>query len=256
MPPGKPPGRQSFALASNEGRLTREYGEHCGSHLNNTRFRPRRRNVIRRTAIRRPRVKGNCMTTEVSNSVLQAPGTIAPSGRKARRPWLPLVFVAVYWAVTVLSKRLDLPIFAGFLSSMALAGLLILSFSVWWLIRGGGRLRDRFLVFLAIIAVAIVGKQIADASVGGMGLILFGVPASLSAAAVWLLFTGNRSATWRNGGMIAAFAIFCGSMASCESTASTETSRRTSPGVGAPGRKTSIWQAARRKRGRQPHLRP
>ena len=153
------------------------------------------------------------MTTEVSNSVLQAPGTIAPSGRKARRPWFPLVLVAVYWALTVLSKRLDLPIFAGFLSSMALAGLLILSFSVWWLIRGGGRLRDRFLVFLAIIGVAILGKQLADASVGGMGLILFGVPASLSAAAVWLLFTGNRSAAWRNGGMIAAFVIFCGSMA-------------------------------------------
>jgi outer membrane protein assembly factor BamB len=128
------------------------------------------------------------------------------------RLWMPLVFVVAFWAAAFVLKRLDLPIYAGFFSSVASVGVLTLAFTLWWLTCGEARLRDRFLIFLALVAIGFVGGRLVDKSVGGIGLVFFGIPAAITAVVLWLLVTRKRSAALRNGGMVAAFAIVCGLM--------------------------------------------
>lgn len=145
------------------------------------------------------------------NELAAAPPRV--SGRKLRHVWVPLLFVAAFWLVPVILKLLDFPIYAGFFTSVATVALLTLAFTIWWLAWGGGLFRDRALTFLSMIAIGVVVSQIIDKSVGGMGFVFFGVPMGLSVAVVWLLFMRTRSAALRNGGMLVAFAVVCGSMA-------------------------------------------
>ena len=74
-------------------------------------------------------------------------------------------------------------------------------------------MRDRFLVWLGLIAITVIASRIIDKSIGGMGLLFFGIPAAITATVVMLVITRNRSSRVRHVGMLAAFAILCGSMA-------------------------------------------
>jgi outer membrane protein assembly factor BamB len=141
-----------------------------------------------------------------------APGPVA-SGNRPRHLWIPVVLVALFWTVPLVVKQLDLPIFAGFFSSVASFGVLALAFTAWWLTAGGARLRDRFLVWLGLIAISVIAGRIVDKSIGGMGLLFFGIPAAITATVVALVLTRNRSSRVRHVGMLAAFAILCGSIA-------------------------------------------
>jgi outer membrane protein assembly factor BamB len=153
------------------------------------------------------------MNTELSTptgpiEVVSPPANL----RKPRFIWVLLVLVAAFWAVPFVLKQLDFPIYAGFFSSVGSVGVLTLAFTAWWFTYGGGRLRDRFLIFLSIIAIGFVVSRLIDQSVGAMGFVFFGVPVGLSAVIIWLFLTRNRSAALRSWGMLTAFALVCGSM--------------------------------------------
>jgi outer membrane protein assembly factor BamB len=131
---------------------------------------------------------------------------------KQRRIWVPFVLLAAFWILPFAVKPLDLPIYASFFTTVGSFGVLALAFSIWWLTSGGARLTNRFLILVTLIAIGVVTAILADKSVGPIGLIFFGAPVALTAAVLWLFFSRNRSAALRNGGMITAFAIFCGLM--------------------------------------------
>jgi outer membrane protein assembly factor BamB len=135
---------------------------------------------------------------------------IAPN--RPRFVWAILILVAAFWAILSLLKVFDLPIYAGFFSSVGSCALLTLLFTVWWFVFGGGWLRDRALVFVSLIAIGIVFARFIDKTVGPIGLIFFGVPVGISLIAIWLLVTRNRSAAVREIGMLAAFSLVCGLM--------------------------------------------
>ena len=153
------------------------------------------------------------MNTELSTPTGPIEAESPPANlRKPRFGWVLLALVAVFWAVPFVLKQLDFPIYAGFFSSVGTVGVLTLAFTAWWFTYGGGRLRDRFLIFLSIIAIGFVVSRLIDQSVGAMGFVFFGVPVGLSAVIIWLFLTRNRSAALRNWGMLTAFALVCGSM--------------------------------------------
>src|SRR5580704_1129624 len=135
---------------------------------------------------------------------------IAPN--RPRFVWAILILVAAFWAILSLLKIFDLPIYAGFFSSVGSCALLALLFTAWWFVFGGGWLRDRALVFVSLIAIGIVFARFIDKTVGPIGLIFFGVPVGISLIAIWLLVTRNRSAAVREIGMLAAFSLVCGLM--------------------------------------------
>jgi outer membrane protein assembly factor BamB len=153
------------------------------------------------------------LASSVGEEIAAAPPGPVASGNRPHRLWIPLVLVALFWTVPLVVKQLDLPIFAGFFSSVASFGVLALAFTAWWLTAGGARLRDRFLVWLGLIAITVIASRIIDKSIGGMGLLFFGIPAAITATVVMLVITRNRSSRVRHVGMLAAFAILCGSMA-------------------------------------------
>ncbi len=153
------------------------------------------------------------LTSSVGEEIAASPPGPVASGNRPNRLWIPVLFVALFWTVPLVVKQLDLPIFAGFFSSVASFGVLALAFTAWWLTAGGARLRDRFLVWLGLIAITVIASRIIDKSIGGMGLLFFGIPAAITATVVTLAFTRNRSSRVRHVGMLAAFAILCGSMA-------------------------------------------
>ena len=148
------------------------------------------------------------MTSSAGEGIATAPSV---NRNRQRGVWIPLVLVALFWCVPFVAKLLDLPIYAGFFSSVGSVAVLILAFSAWWLYAGAARLRDRVLIWLSLIAIAVVVSRLVDKSIGGLGLLFFGLPAGLSAVALWLVLSRNRAAALRQGGMLAAFAIVCGS---------------------------------------------
>src|SRR6185437_11511029 len=70
---------------------------------------------------------------------------------------VPLVLIALYWAVILLLPALQLPIYATFFSKVIAAGLLILLFFGWWLL--GNRqvpLRERIIAFVVVVVGAFI----------------------------------------------------------------------------------------------------
>jgi outer membrane protein assembly factor BamB len=125
------------------------------------------------------------------------------------RLWPIVVLVVAFWAFRLISGRLDLPIYVGFLSQAGACALLALGFTSWWLVSGTGRLTNRLWTLAALVAIAVVGGILSDHSVGAIGMMLFAVPLGISAAVAWLLLVRKRSVVVGHVGMIAALAIFC-----------------------------------------------
>ena len=147
---------------------------------------------------------------QTAELVGDAPASFPVAVRKPRRLWVAVLLVAAYWIALAIAKRLDLPIYAGFFTTVGLSAALGLALAIWWLTSGGVRLRDRFLIFLALIAIGVATVLVSDKSVGPIGLLFFAVPVSLTIGVIWLLFTRNRSAAVRNVGVIGSFVVLCG----------------------------------------------
>src|SRR4051812_28097187 len=93
---------------------------------------------------------------------------------KAARPriWVPVIAMAVYWAFTIISDLIEMPMFPRFMSQMGagiLVGLIIL---IWWMINRRVRWGDKLIVLAAVVASPIVAKALSDESVGPFPIML------------------------------------------------------------------------------------
>ena len=73
--------------------------------------------------------------------VENAAPSIQATRNRPRFVWALLILVAVFWACFVGLKQMNLPIYAGFFSTVGSVALLTLVFTVWWFAVGGGWLR-------------------------------------------------------------------------------------------------------------------
>jgi len=152
----------------------------------------------------------SALSTSAASGHEAAPIPAAPN--RPRFIWALVVLVAAFWALPFLLKLLDFPIYAGFFSSVGSVALLTLVFTAWWLVFGGGWLRDRALVFLSLVATGAIVARFIDKSVGPIGFIFFGIPVGISAIVVWLVLTRKRSSALREIGILTAFVLVCGLM--------------------------------------------
>ena len=133
----------------------------------------------------------------------------APSAQSVRvlRVWPAVVIAAAYWLTMFVLSRLDLPIFAGFFSSVGASLLTGLLFTIWFLTRRAIPGRDRLLVILAAVAGAALVGVASDKSVGVVGLLFIGPPVLVTGWALWLLIARKWSPTAIRNGLLVALAL-------------------------------------------------
>jgi outer membrane protein assembly factor BamB len=138
---------------------------------------------------------------------LQAP---AAESRRVLRVWPAVVIAAAYWVTMTILSRLDLPIFAGFFSSVGASALTGLLFSIWFLTRRAIPGMDRLLVILAAVAGAVLVGFVSDKSVGFGGLLFIGPPVLVTAWALWLLIARKWSAAVIRNGLLVTLVVIWG----------------------------------------------
>lgn len=130
-------------------------------------------------------------------------GQATPAAPPFPRLWPPLFFVGLFWAAGIVVGQLDKPYFHGFLYGMASAAVLTLLFFGWWWTRRKVRLRDRLLGFLLVVGGGVIALPFADRSVGGFGLLFTGLPAALTAWALWMALAKQLSLPLSGAGALA-----------------------------------------------------
>ncbi len=135
---------------------------------------------------------------------LQAPAAQSP---RVLRVWPAVVIAAAYWLAMLVITKLDLPIFAGFFSSVGASVLTGLLFSIWFLTRSAIPGTDRLLAILVVVAGAMLVGFGSDKSVGFQGLLFIGPPLLVTACAIWLLIARKRSPTVIRNGLVVALAL-------------------------------------------------
>ena len=131
---------------------------------------------------------------------------LRPEPAKTPRLWPGIVLVAAYWAFVLGFGRLDMPIFAVFMSGMAASLLLLLAFSAWWLLNRRIARGERWWSFLALVAGLTIAGFLSDPSVGPMGLAFVGVPVIFTAWVVWLVVARRLSSPVRRWGTVGVLA--------------------------------------------------
>src|SRR5438045_203013 len=92
----------------------------------------------------------------------------SPADRPSLRVWPALVIVALFWAVMVISMRLEVQMFFRFLGQTAVLLLVLLTFVVWWLRRRQLPRGERWLAVGAMFAAVAVAMVLAHKSMGIM----------------------------------------------------------------------------------------
>jgi len=127
------------------------------------------------------------------------------------RYWPGLVLVGLYWIVLIALRSQDLVISTVFMSSMAASALLALLITIWWLTNRSIHSRDRLFSFLAVVGGGILAYILCDPSVGGIGLVLLGVPLAISAWLLWMFLMKSRPVTIQRIGLLVVLVIVWGS---------------------------------------------
>jgi outer membrane protein assembly factor BamB len=130
--------------------------------------------------------------------------TPAVAGDAAVRRWwrVPLVLVAVYWVAYVLLALPEITMFWRFLVRLVPLAVLLLCFTVWWLVRGPVKLRYRFLVVAWSVVCAIVGTVAMHRTVLGLAIWIWLLPIMFTVWAVWLWLSRTAGERRRLAGML------------------------------------------------------
>jgi len=128
-------------------------------------------------------------------SLMNEPSTIdnRPLEQAERRPAdhlprlrLPFVCLASFWLLTFVLARFDKPYFVGFMSGLALSGLLTLLFMGWWWFNRRLRLWEKTAGFGLILFEACLVGKFTHRSVTPFTLWAFGLPIVASLIVGWL----------------------------------------------------------------------
>jgi outer membrane protein assembly factor BamB len=135
----------------------------------------------------------------------------SPSGAGVVRPrvWPAVVVLGMQWAAKLLAERFwpgePVWFFAVMWGPMIGAGLVLLL----WLFLSRVPWRDRFLVLLVVLAGAatVLFTDAIGPEVGGFKIVLYALPAALTAGALWLLLTPPLGWSWRRLGLVVALLL-------------------------------------------------
>lgn len=104
-------------------------------------------------------------------SITTEPSVVADLAAAVRPPrrWVSFLPVAAYWALIVLTDRLEAPLFVRFLSRVLGGALVTLFVIVWWWVNRRIPLRDRLIGFAIVVVGGAVAVPLSDPSTGLAG---------------------------------------------------------------------------------------
>ncbi len=153
--------------------------------------------------------------TEPANAGNSTPppgGSSSSPPKPAPRLWPGVLLVALFWGLVLGLRFADPAISTSFISTMAASALLGLGFGIWWLSNRRISWVSRLSGLAAMVLGGVVAYVLSDPSVGGLGLMLFGVPMALSGWVAWLLVSRNRSESTQRLGQVVVVALVWASM--------------------------------------------
>src|SRR5262249_22313967 len=132
------------------------------------------------------------MHTETATQVALSPPMPTAAARPGRL-WPAVVFVALFWTVTLGIRSLEPVMFVLFVGRLGAALLLDVAMLVWWSRFRGVSRRERWAFLGWCLAGALVVAFLGHKSMGGLGIIwtglMMGLPFAFTAATAWLVLT-------------------------------------------------------------------
>lgn len=132
----------------------------------------------------------------MNDSAGDAPQCPAPATNKPPGVWLPVGLMAIYWSYQLACRALGLDMMVLWLSRVAVAAVVYLTFLGWWLFSRRVRRGDRW---FALATVTVAGALVAGISVNPTSALL-GLPFVFAAWTIWLIAARWASPrAWRIG---------------------------------------------------------
>jgi outer membrane protein assembly factor BamB len=103
------------------------------------------------------------------------------------RVWPAVALLALFWAVWLWVRWVELPMFTRFLSSVVACAVLTALFTAWWWLNGGFRPAERLLGFVVALAGGVIAAVLSPTRVGMIAWLLMTVPVVLTAWTAWLV---------------------------------------------------------------------
>lgn len=114
----------------------------------------------------------------------------------ARRVWTPVILMAIYWAYQLSCRALNLDMFILWISRLAVAAVIYLTFLGWWLLSRRVRRGDRWFALAVALATTVIAVALSFDAASG----LVGLPFVLTAWAIWTVAAQRASPrAWRIG---------------------------------------------------------
>lgn len=136
----------------------------------------------------------------------KAPGRDLPAA-SGIRVWPGLVLVALYWAFYISLMFRETMISTNFLSNVAAIGLLLLSFTLWWLTNGTISWRERWTTMLVAVAAAAITMTLTAHTFQPIGALLTALPYMFLFWALWLLIARRIEQRPRRIGLAVAIVL-------------------------------------------------
>jgi outer membrane protein assembly factor BamB len=156
----------------------------------------------------------------MSSTIIAAAALEQPQQRNQRaappRIALALVMVGLFWLFSFVLAWMELPTFVRFLSRIALSMLLLLCFTLWWLLHRGTSRRDRLVALGTAIAGGLGAVLLGHESLGEtsaarlFGLMMMAPGFVFPAWVLWLLVSRRMAAGKRRLGLLAVLLLTSG----------------------------------------------
>jgi outer membrane protein assembly factor BamB len=150
----------------------------------------------------------------VTSDITLAPSAGGPPSAvvespKQPRVWPAVLLVALYWSSNLVLRWLEAGMFTRFLAMLAAVALLVLTFTVWWLMNRRIGRADRWICLGISVACGIVSAFLSS-NAGLMAWLLMSLPWVITIWTAWLLVARKASARARRFGVVAVLVLTWG----------------------------------------------
>ncbi len=118
------------------------------------------------------------------------------------RVWPAVVLIAVFWAISIGMRAVELPTFFRFGGTILLSAFLLLGFTIWWFVSWRRSLRERLIGVAALLGAGAVTAAICWPTFQIVGLLFTALPAVFTTGTIWLVAARKASASARTWGLV------------------------------------------------------
>jgi len=122
---------------------------------------------------------------------------------------VPIVLVALFWAFTLISPLVEVPMFGRFISRIVVSAVLVLGFAIWWLFASGLAWSERLLAVGLVALGAVLACRWGDPSMSVFGVLFWLLPRIVTAWLVLIWLARKTAPRVRHAGLTLVVAALC-----------------------------------------------